>query len=140
MESSCNVMPTPGEYPYVELDRKVTEIFFPEEPLRQWAFDRRLAARVVDKILFSSKEVRDRFNQTIDRLYEAECAGGLEKGHDLFLLWAIPYVICLAAVQAYEDNHTKSPQQSDMGLRSPSVQSPTGQDGSFSDVGKRASD
>ena len=90
-------------YPYAEIDAQVKAVFFPDDPDCRYAFDRRAAARVVEQIVFHpDKAVRRRFNETLKDWYDERRDVGIERGLDLFLLWATPDVICQAALDAVQ--------------------------------------
>jgi hypothetical protein len=99
-----------ADYPYEEIDKRVRELFFPNDLPRQWAFNRNLAACVLEKIMFhENPEVRRRFNQTIERWYDEKRDIGIERGWDFFMLWATPDVICRAAIDAVERTSIPKP-------------------------------
>jgi len=85
-----------------KLDLKIKELFFPDEPVKQYSFHRGLAARIVEKIIFcENKEIRNRFNSQIEKRFRKACiVGKFKPTCDLFLLWALPSEICEVAINA----------------------------------------
>ena len=86
---------------YHKLDQKIRKLLFPDSKIRNYSFDRRLAACIVEKIMMLPKNIIDEFNKDIHSQFAIIFnKSGAVPRYDEFILSCCPDDICRAAIHA----------------------------------------